>query len=161
MDGPDFAGTLIFVGHQLPAYSRSRRRIPSQRSSLTNSNGSGASLGNIETARTTQRLRETKSQLSSPTGKTFVRQGSVLLLPSIRSTNIIPTPLCPWACRTFNNLLYKKPRPRGPGEKPKIDKYIATLEDSPAYWVAMILHPGLKKRWIEKHLSEEHAQRII
>jgi hypothetical protein len=25
----------------------------------------------------------------------------------------------------------------------------------------MILHPGLKKRWIEKHLSEEHAQRII
>lgn len=25
----------------------------------------------------------------------------------------------------------------------------------------MILYPGLKKRWIEKHLSEEHAQRII
>jgi hypothetical protein len=43
----------------------------------------------------------------------------------------------------------------------KIDKYIATLEDSPAYWAAMILHPGLKKRWIEKHLSEEHAQRVI
>lgn len=43
----------------------------------------------------------------------------------------------------------------------KVDKYIATLEDSPAYWAAMILHPGLKKRWIEKHLSEQHAQRII
>ncbi|KAK2675153.1 hypothetical protein RAB80_010137 [Fusarium oxysporum f. sp. vasinfectum] len=34
----------------------------------------------------------------------------------------------------------------------KMDKYIATLEDSPAYWAAMILHPGLKKRWIEKYL---------
>lgn len=43
----------------------------------------------------------------------------------------------------------------------KIDKYIATLEDSPAYWATMILHPGLKKRWIEKYLPEEHAQRII
>ena len=43
----------------------------------------------------------------------------------------------------------------------KINKYVATLEDSPAYWAAMILHPGLKKRWIEKHLSEEHAQRVI
>lgn len=43
----------------------------------------------------------------------------------------------------------------------KIDKYIATLDDSPAYWAAMVLHPGLKKRWIEKHLPEEHSRRII
>jgi len=43
----------------------------------------------------------------------------------------------------------------------KSDKYVATLEDSTAYWAAMILHPGLKKRWIEKNLSEEHAQRVI
>lgn len=43
----------------------------------------------------------------------------------------------------------------------KIDKYIASLEDSPAYWAAMILHPGLQKRWIEKYLPEEHGQRII
>ncbi|KAK2669201.1 hypothetical protein RAB80_014727 [Fusarium oxysporum f. sp. vasinfectum] len=42
----------------------------------------------------------------------------------------------------------------------KMDKYIATLEDSPAYWATMILHPGLKKRWIEKYLPEEQAQRI-
>ncbi|RSL46134.1 hypothetical protein CEP54_013985, partial [Fusarium duplospermum] len=27
----------------------------------------------------------------------------------------------------------------------KIKKYIATLDHSPAYWAAMILHPGLKK----------------
>ncbi|KAL6402721.1 hypothetical protein AUP68_14055 [Ilyonectria robusta] len=43
----------------------------------------------------------------------------------------------------------------------KIDKYVAPLEDSPTYWAAMILHPGLKKRWIEKYLPEEHAWRII
>ncbi|KAK2684307.1 hypothetical protein QWA68_016967, partial [Fusarium oxysporum] len=43
----------------------------------------------------------------------------------------------------------------------KMDKYIATLEDSPSYWAAMTLHPGLQKRWIEKHLPEEQAQRII
>ncbi|KAK7571274.1 hypothetical protein V3481_018492 [Fusarium oxysporum f. sp. vasinfectum] len=42
----------------------------------------------------------------------------------------------------------------------RMDKYIATLEDSPAYWAAMILHPCLKKRWIEKYLPEEQAQRI-
>ncbi|SCV57416.1 uncharacterized protein FFB14_15150 [Fusarium fujikuroi] len=42
----------------------------------------------------------------------------------------------------------------------RMDKYIATLEDSPAYWAAMILHPSLKKRWIEKYLPEEQAQRI-
>lgn len=43
----------------------------------------------------------------------------------------------------------------------KIEKYIATLEHSPTYWAAMILHPGLKKRWIEKNLDEEHAQRVF
>ncbi|RSL42525.1 hypothetical protein CEP54_015444 [Fusarium duplospermum] len=43
----------------------------------------------------------------------------------------------------------------------KIEKYIATLDHSPAYWAAMILHPGLKKRWIEKNLDEEHAQHVF
>jgi hypothetical protein len=42
----------------------------------------------------------------------------------------------------------------------KMDKYNATLENSPAYWATMILHPGLKKRLIERYLPEEQAQRI-
>jgi hypothetical protein len=43
----------------------------------------------------------------------------------------------------------------------KIEKYVALLEDSPAYWAAMILHPGYKKRWIERNLSAEHASRVF
>ena len=34
-----------------------------------------------------------------------------------------------------------------------IDKIKNYLDQSPADWAAMILHHGLKKRWIEKHLS--------
>jgi len=43
----------------------------------------------------------------------------------------------------------------------KIEKYVAVLEHSPAYWAAMILHPGLKKRWIERNLSQRKTTEIL
>jgi hypothetical protein len=43
----------------------------------------------------------------------------------------------------------------------KIKKYTNYLDQSPAYWAAMILHPGLKKRWIEKHLPKQQAESVI
>jgi len=43
----------------------------------------------------------------------------------------------------------------------KVEKYVAALDRSPVYWASMILHPGLKKRWIEKHLPEREASNIF
>lgn len=34
----------------------------------------------------------------------------------------------------------------------KLQEYIDLLDDSPAYWIAMILHPGYQTRWMEKYL---------
>jgi hypothetical protein len=38
-----------------------------------------------------------------------------------------------------------------------LGKYINLVEELPAYWVAMILHPGHRKRWIERYLDSEQA----
>jgi hypothetical protein len=40
-------------------------------------------------------------------------------------------------------------------------KFINYLDQSPAYWAAMILYPGHKKRWIEKHLPKQQADSAI
>jgi hypothetical protein len=42
-----------------------------------------------------------------------------------------------------------------------IDKIKNYLDQSPADWAAMILHHGLKKRWIEKHLPKQQADSVI
>ncbi|RKK15470.1 hypothetical protein BFJ67_g17936, partial [Fusarium oxysporum f. sp. cepae] len=34
----------------------------------------------------------------------------------------------------------------------KLEKYVTLLEDSPAYWTAMILHPAFKDKWIREYL---------
>ena len=126
MDGPDFAGTSVFVGHQLPALQpvappvtqseifsdrpQRQRRLPVRYRDGAND---AEIAGNDDSADLSDRQN----------------------LRALRASLTVAIH--------------------------KIDKYVAALEDSPAYWAAMILHPGLKKRWIEKHLSEEHAQRII
>jgi hypothetical protein len=33
------------------------------------------------------------------------------------------------------------------------------MEESPAYWAAMILHPGHKKKWVGRFLGERQAER--
>lgn len=43
----------------------------------------------------------------------------------------------------------------------KLEKYVTLLEDSPAYWTAMILHPAFKDKWIREYLPGEHANRIV
>ncbi|OBS14952.1 hypothetical protein FPOA_14115 [Fusarium poae] len=43
----------------------------------------------------------------------------------------------------------------------KLEKYVILLEDSPAYWTAMILHPAFKDKWIREYLPGEHANRIV
>ncbi|KAJ0129130.1 Uncharacterized protein HZ326_27772 [Fusarium oxysporum f. sp. albedinis] len=43
----------------------------------------------------------------------------------------------------------------------KLEKYVTILEDSPAYWTAMILHPAFKDKWIREYLPGEHANRIV
>jgi len=43
----------------------------------------------------------------------------------------------------------------------KINEYYNILQHAPVYWYAMILHPGHKKRWIERNLDEERASYII
>ena len=43
----------------------------------------------------------------------------------------------------------------------KLQKHVAKMEDSPAYWAAMILHPTHKTRWIELNFSVQRAQSII
>lgn len=43
----------------------------------------------------------------------------------------------------------------------KLEKYITLLEDSPAYWTAMILHPAFKDKWVREYLPEEQANRIV
>ena len=129
MDGPDFAGTSIFVGHQLPALQpivppntqseifsdrpQRQRREPARYRDGVDGADDAETTGNSNSADFSDRQN----------------------LRALRASLAV--------------AIYK------------IDKYIATLEDSPAYWAAMILHPGLKKRWIEKQLSEEHAQRVI
>ncbi|RKK08104.1 hypothetical protein BFJ67_g18285, partial [Fusarium oxysporum f. sp. cepae] len=37
----------------------------------------------------------------------------------------------------------------------KLEKYVTLLEDSPAYWTAMILHPAFKDKWIREYLPGE------
>ena len=123
MNGPDFAGASVFVGHQLPALQpiappntqseifsdrpqRQRRQPVAYKDDVDD-------VGNDDSADCSdqQNLRRLRASLTV--------------------------------------AIYK------------ISKYVTTLEDSPAYWAAMILHPGLKERWIEYYLSEEHAQYII
>ncbi|GKU14095.1 unnamed protein product [Fusarium langsethiae] len=43
----------------------------------------------------------------------------------------------------------------------KLEKYVTLLEDSPAYWTAMILHPAFKDKWIREYLPGEQANRIV
>ncbi|KAK0744812.1 hypothetical protein B0T21DRAFT_407882 [Apiosordaria backusii] len=43
----------------------------------------------------------------------------------------------------------------------KLDEYYELLQQAQVYWFTMILHPGHKKRWIERNLEEEDASRII
>ncbi|KAG7408122.1 hypothetical protein Forpi1262_v017996 [Fusarium oxysporum f. sp. raphani] len=43
----------------------------------------------------------------------------------------------------------------------KLEKYVTLLEDSPAYWTAMILHPAFKDKWIREYLPGEQAKRIV
>jgi hypothetical protein len=43
----------------------------------------------------------------------------------------------------------------------KLEKYVTLLEDSPAYWTAMILYPAFKDKWIREYLPGEHANRIV
>jgi len=43
----------------------------------------------------------------------------------------------------------------------QIDEYYNLLQHPPVYWYAMILHPGHKKKWIERNLDEEQASNII
>ncbi|KAL5603678.1 hypothetical protein FOVSG1_006428 [Fusarium oxysporum f. sp. vasinfectum] len=43
----------------------------------------------------------------------------------------------------------------------KLEKYVTLLEDSPAYWTAMILHPVFKDKWIREYLPGEQAKRIV
>ena len=43
----------------------------------------------------------------------------------------------------------------------KLEKYVKKLEDSPAYWSAMILHPGHKTKWIIQSLKEDHREHVV
>ncbi|KAF4341641.1 hypothetical protein FBEOM_4425 [Fusarium beomiforme] len=43
----------------------------------------------------------------------------------------------------------------------KLEKYVTLLEDSPAYWTAMILHPAFKDKWIREYLPGEQAKRMV
>ncbi|KAM5528699.1 transposase-like protein [Fusarium oxysporum f. sp. phaseoli] len=43
----------------------------------------------------------------------------------------------------------------------KLEKYVTLLEDSPAYWTVMILHPAFKDKWICEYLPGEQAKRIV
>ena len=43
----------------------------------------------------------------------------------------------------------------------KLNEYIDYLDDSHAYWFAMILHLGYKKRWMELHLEQPQMDRWI
>uniref|UniRef100_A0A0D2XTN5 HAT C-terminal dimerisation domain-containing protein n=1 Tax=Fusarium oxysporum (strain Fo5176) TaxID=660025 RepID=A0A0D2XTN5_FUSOF len=43
----------------------------------------------------------------------------------------------------------------------KLEKYVTLLEDSSAYWTAMILHPAFKDKWIREYLPGEQAKRIV
>ncbi|KAK2922524.1 HAT, C-terminal dimerization domain [Fusarium oxysporum f. sp. vasinfectum] len=43
----------------------------------------------------------------------------------------------------------------------KLEKYVTLLEDSPAYWTAMILHPAFKDKWIREYLPGQQAKRIV
>jgi hypothetical protein len=43
----------------------------------------------------------------------------------------------------------------------KLEKYVCLMEQSPAYWSAMILHPGLKRKWIDYFLTPAHARRAF
>jgi hypothetical protein len=126
MNGPDFAGTSIFVGHQLPAL---------QPVAPPNTQSEIFSDRLQRQRRQPARHRDGADDQEMTGNKGSADFSDQQNLRALRASLAL--------------AIYK------------IDKYIATLEDSPAYWAAMILHPGLKKRWIEKHLSEEHAQRII
>ena len=43
----------------------------------------------------------------------------------------------------------------------KLDEYISCLGDSHAYWFAMILHPGHRKRWMELQLERSQMDHWI
>jgi hypothetical protein len=43
----------------------------------------------------------------------------------------------------------------------KLQEYVGLMEESPAYWVAMLLHPGHKKRWMDKCLSPDRARKAF
>ncbi|KAL2137480.1 hypothetical protein VTI28DRAFT_9509 [Corynascus sepedonium] len=126
MDGPDFAGTSIFVGHQLPALQPVAPPI---------------TQSDIFSDRPQRQRRQPARYRDSINDAEFTGNDDSADLSDWQNLR---------ALRASLTVAIHK-----------IDKYIAALEDSPAYWAAMILYPGLKKRWIEKHLSEEHAQRII
>lgn len=126
MDGPDFAGTSIFVGHQLPALQPVAPPI---------------TQSDIFSDRPQRQRRQPARYRDSVNDAEFTGNDDSADLSDWQNLR---------ALRASLTVAIHK-----------IDKYIAALEDSPAYWAAMILYPGLKKRWIEKHLSEEHAQRII
>jgi hypothetical protein len=126
MDGPDFAGASVFVGHQLPALQPIAP--PNTQSEIFSDRP--------------QRERRQPARYRDGTNDAEIAEND-------DSSDFADRQTLRALRASLAVAIYK------------IDKYVATLEDSPAYWAAMILHPGLKKRWIEKHLSEEHAQRII
>ncbi|EAQ87078.1 hypothetical protein CHGG_08331 [Chaetomium globosum CBS 148.51] len=43
----------------------------------------------------------------------------------------------------------------------KLDKYVVAMEQSPAYWAAMILHPGHRTRWLERNFGSDRRDNII
>jgi hypothetical protein len=126
INGPNFVGTTIFVGHQLPAL---------QPIAPPNTQSEIFSDRPQRERRQPARYRDGANDAEITENDNSAAFSDRENLRALRASLAV--------------AIYK------------IDKYVATLEDSPACWAAMILHPGLKKRWIEKHLSEEHAQRII
>jgi hypothetical protein len=43
----------------------------------------------------------------------------------------------------------------------KLEKYVVLLHNTPVYWAAMILHPGIRGRWIEHTLDADTALAIM
>lgn len=43
----------------------------------------------------------------------------------------------------------------------KLYKYVVAIEQSPAYWAAMILHPGHGTRWLERNFGSDRRDNII
>lgn len=42
----------------------------------------------------------------------------------------------------------------------KLEKYKELLSKSSSYWIAMVLHPGHRRKWIERNLSKHEASKV-